>query len=67
MFNWFWNLFEIRRHNKRIDRAWRENGRRITASTIGWRRDPFYEQDGYVPDRATPDGTPVYTRVVEDD
>jgi len=44
------NIFEfiaIRRHNAKIEREWRKQGRPIVSTTIGWRRDPFYKQDGY--------------------
>ena len=43
MFEWF----EIRRHNAKIRRWQRDNGHPVTATTIGWRPDPFGKRDGY--------------------
>jgi hypothetical protein len=44
------NIFEliaIRRHNAAIEKKWREDGRPIVSTTMGWRRDPWNKQDGY--------------------
>ena len=47
MFDWLREFFEIRKHNAAIERKWRENGRPIVSTTIGWRPDPWYKEDGY--------------------
>lgn len=43
IFRWL----EIRRHNHKVYKEWVRNGRRVVRATVGWRRDPIYEQDGY--------------------
>lgn len=47
MFDWLKEFIEIRKHNAAIDRKWREAGRPIVSTTVGWRPDPWHKQDGY--------------------
>ena len=70
------NIFEfiaIRRHNAKIEREWRKQGRPVLSTTIGWRRDPFYKQDGYKDNgdgsysKLIRGGTPEYRKQFERD
>lgn len=52
LFGWnegetFVDLFENARHNRAIDKEWRDNGCPVVGTTVGWRPDPFGKNDGY--------------------
>lgn len=51
-------LLANRKHNRSIDKKWREDGRPILSTTIGWRRDPNNKEDGYRKD--PPNGQDYY-------
>ena len=40
-------FIEIIKHNNRVRAEWRRHGKPIVMTTIGWRPDPYHEQDGY--------------------
>jgi len=53
------------KHNRKVRRQWIAGGRRIVRATVGWRRDPFYKQDGYVEvKREGPDDNVEYQKVI---
>lgn len=59
LFGWgggetFVDLLSNARHNRKIDREWKENGEPIVETTVGWRPDPVNKNDGFRQD--SPDG-----------
>lgn len=35
------------KHNRAIDKKWKEDGCPTVYTTIGWRPDPIYKEDGF--------------------
>lgn len=52
LFGWsddetFVDLLSDARHNRKIDREWKKNGKPIVETTVGWRPDPWNKNDGF--------------------
>lgn len=64
LFGWgdgetFVDLMENSRYNREIDRKWKQDGKPIVGTTIGWRPDPINKADGV---RDNHDGS--YSRLI---
>ena len=41
------SLIDDIRHNHKIEKRWKENGRPIVHTSLDWRPDPWDEEDGF--------------------
>ena len=73
---WFGETFKNAKYNRELYKSGRANEKIKVSKTVGWRRSPFYGNDGFTPDPGnsrtdkkgkldTPSGNYEYYRVIE--
>ena len=69
LLSWLGELFsEDARHNAELYRSGRANRKEVRSTTVGWRRDPHNEEDGFTEDKSsTPSGNREYYKVTRED